>query len=48
VDVKNLFNTNPPFYNGNTAGIIGGAFGYNGFVSNPLGRVTSVGLRAKF
>ena len=48
VDVKNIFNTNPPFYNGNTAGIIGGAFGYNGFVSNPLGRVTSVGLRAKF
>ena len=28
--------------------IIGGAFGYNGFVSNPLGRVTSLGLRAKF
>jgi len=48
VDVKNIFNTNPPFYSGNTAGIIGGAFGYNGFVSNPLGRVTSVGLRAKF
>jgi iron complex outermembrane receptor protein len=48
VDVKNLFNTDPPFYSGNTAGIIGGAFGYNGFVSNPLGRVTSIGLRAKF
>ncbi|MEO9131939.1 MAG: TonB-dependent receptor, partial [Sphingomonas sp.] len=25
VDVKNLFNTQPPFYSGNTAGIIGGA-----------------------
>lgn len=48
VDVKNLFDSDPPFYSGNTAGIIGGAFGYNGFVSNPLGRVTSVGLRAKF
>ncbi|MEO6215514.1 MAG: TonB-dependent receptor [Sphingomonas sp.] len=48
VDVKNLFDKDPPFYNGNTAGIIGGAFGFNGFVSNPLGRLISVGLRAKF
>lgn len=48
IDVKNLFDSDPPFYSGNTAGIIGGAFGYNGFVSNPLGRLISVGLRAKF
>jgi iron complex outermembrane receptor protein len=48
VDVKNLFDTEPPFYNGNTAGIIGGAWGYNGFVSNPLGRQIAVGLRTKF
>jgi iron complex outermembrane receptor protein len=48
VDVKNLFDKDPPFYNGNTAGIIGGAWGYNGFVSNPLGRLIAVGLRTKF
>jgi|CZQE01.1.fsa_nt_gi iron complex outermembrane receptor protein len=48
VDVKNLFDKDPPFYNGNTAGIIGGAWGYNGFVSNPLGRQIAVGLRTKF
>jgi iron complex outermembrane receptor protein len=48
VDVKNLFDSEPPYYNGNTAGIIGGAWGYNGFVSNPLGRLISVGVRTKF
>ena len=48
VDVQNLFDKDPPFYNGNTNGILGGAWGYNGFVSNPLGRLISIGLRAKF
>jgi len=47
VDVQNVFDTDPPFYNGNTGGILGGASGYNGFVSNPLGRLTSIGLRIK-
>lgn len=48
LDVQNLFDKDPPFYNGNTSGILGGAWGYNGFVSNPLGRIVSLGLRAKF
>ena len=48
VDAQNLFDTKPRFYNGNTSGILGGAWGYNGFVSNPIGRLTSIGLRAKF
>lgn len=48
VDVQNLFDKDPPFYNGNTNGILGGAWGYNGFVSNPLGRLISIGIRAKF
>ncbi len=48
VDGQNIFDKDPPFHNGNTSGIIGGAFGYNAFVSNPLGRVVSFGLRAKF
>ena len=46
-DAQNLFNTNPPFYNGNTSGILGGAWGYNGFVSNPIGRLVSLGLRIR-
>jgi iron complex outermembrane recepter protein len=48
VDGQNIFDKNPPFYNGNTSGILGGAWGYNGFVSNPIGRLISIGLRAKF
>jgi iron complex outermembrane receptor protein len=48
VDVKNLFDTDPPFVNGNTAGINLGANGYNAFVSNPIGRVVSIGLRKTF
>jgi iron complex outermembrane receptor protein len=46
-DAQNLFNANPPFYNGNTSGILGGAWGYNGFVSNPIGRLVSLGLRIR-
>lgn len=48
VDIQNLFDKEPPFYNGNTGGFMGGAWGYNGFVSSPIGRITAVGLRAKF
>ncbi|RAK50776.1 TonB-dependent receptor domain-containing protein [Phenylobacterium deserti] len=48
IDIQNVFDTEPPFYNGNTAGILGGAWGFNGFTSNPIGRLVSVGLRAGF
>lgn len=48
VDVKNVFDQDPPFYNGNTNGILGGSYGFNGFVSNPLGRIVSLGFRARF
>jgi outer membrane receptor protein involved in Fe transport len=48
VDVKNLLNTDPPFYSGNTAGIGLGGNGYNGFLSNPIGRIASVGFRTDF
>jgi iron complex outermembrane recepter protein len=48
VDIQNLLDQDPPFFNGNTAGILGGANGFNGFVSNPIGRIVAVGLRANF
>ena len=48
VDGKNIFNKAPPFVNGNTGGIGIGANGYNAFISNPIGRVISAGLRATF
>jgi iron complex outermembrane receptor protein len=44
IDVKNLFDTSPPFIQGTTAG----GRGYDRTVANPLGRVISVGLSAKF
>lgn len=45
IDVKNAFDQDPPFYSGNTGGIGVGGYGYNGFVSNPLGRIISIGFR---
>ena len=48
IDVKNLFDKDPPFYNGNTTGVGVGAWGFNGFTSNALGRLISVGFRAEF
>jgi iron complex outermembrane recepter protein len=49
LDVRNLTDEEPPFYNGNTGGIIGNAtgWGYNGFVSNPVGRLVTLGIRAR-
>ncbi len=46
-DVKNVFDQDPPFYNGNTNGILGGSYGFNGFVSNPIGRIVSLGFRVE-
>ena len=40
VDIQNMFDKAPPFYNS--------ANGYDSFSGNPIGRVTSVGLRKKF
>ncbi|HEX2585004.1 MAG TPA: TonB-dependent receptor, partial [Steroidobacteraceae bacterium] len=49
-DIRNVSNSKPQFFNGNTGGIGGNAtgWGYNGFVSNPVGRMITVGLRTKF
>jgi iron complex outermembrane receptor protein len=53
LDGKNVFNRQPPFYNGTTGGILSpggntqGSFGFNGFVSNPIGRLISLGVRAE-
>jgi iron complex outermembrane receptor protein len=51
VNAKNLFDENPPFINATAngaAGSAGGAFGFNAFNASPIGRVISVGVRAKF
>jgi hypothetical protein len=48
VDVKNVLDSDPPFYSGNTAGIGLGGYGYNGFLSNPIGRIFAVGFRTTY
>jgi iron complex outermembrane receptor protein len=48
VDVKNILNSDPPFYSGNTNGQGVGGIGFDGFVSNPIGRIGSVGFRTDF
>jgi iron complex outermembrane receptor protein len=49
LDVRNVMDEEPSFYNGNTSGIFGNAagWGYNGFVSNPVGRMVTLGLRTR-
>jgi hypothetical protein len=46
--VKNILDSDPPFYSGNTSGIGLGGNGYNGFLSSPIGRIASIGLRTDF
>jgi len=48
IDVKNILNSDPPFYSGNTSGIGLGGNGYNGFLSNPIGRIFAVGFRTNY
>ena len=48
VNVKNVLDAAPPFYSGNTSGIGLGGNGYNGFLSDPIGRIISLGLRASY
>jgi iron complex outermembrane receptor protein len=46
--IRNLLNSYPPFFNG-TAGQNGGStFGFDAYVSNPIGRIIEVGYTAKF
>jgi iron complex outermembrane receptor protein len=48
LDVKNIFDTAPPFYNYAVPSNSNSNNGINTFVSNPIGRLVSVGLRAQF
>lgn len=43
--VRNLFNTYPPFFNGTQGS--NGTFGFDSYVSNPIGRIVEVGFTAK-
>ena len=44
--VRNLFNDYPPFFNGTQGS--NGTFGFDSYVSNPIGRIFELGFTAKF
>jgi iron complex outermembrane recepter protein len=48
IDMKNIFNKAPPFYNYAVPSNVNSSNGINTFVSNPIGRLFSVGFRAQF
>jgi iron complex outermembrane recepter protein len=48
IDVKNIFNAQPPFYNYAVPSNANSSNGINTFVSNPIGRLISLGVRAEF
>jgi iron complex outermembrane receptor protein len=50
VDVQNLFDKAPPFYNQGSLPGAGGLLtsGYDSFGGNPIGRIVSIGARKKF
>ncbi len=43
--VRNLLNTNPPFFNGTQGS--NGTFGFDAYTSNPIGRIIELGFTAK-
>ncbi len=48
LDFRNLTDEDPSFFNGNQGGFMGGAWGYDNYTSNPVGRLITVGVRARF
>lgn len=48
LDVRNVADKDPPFFNGNQSGFMGGAWGYDNYTSNPIGRQVTVALRTSF
>ena len=48
LDVRNIADEEPSFFNGNQGGFMGGAWGYDNFSANPVGRLITLGLRTSF
>jgi iron complex outermembrane recepter protein len=48
LDVRNLTDEDPPFFNGNQGGFMGGAWGYDNYTANPVGRLVTLGVRTSF
>jgi iron complex outermembrane receptor protein len=48
LDVRNLTDEEPSFFNGNQGGFMGGAWGYDNYTANPVGRLVTLGVRTNF
>ena len=48
LDVRNLTDEDPPFFNGNQGGFMGGAWGYDNYTANPVGRQVTLAVRMNF
>ncbi len=48
LNVRNITDEDPPFFNGNQGGFMGGAWGYDNYTANPVGRLITLGIRTDF
>jgi hypothetical protein len=48
LNVRNLTDEEPSFFNGNQGGFMGGAWGYDNYTANPVGRQVTLAVRATF
>jgi iron complex outermembrane recepter protein len=48
LDIRNLTDEEPPFMNHNQGGFMGGAWGYDNYTANPVGRLITLAVRANF
>jgi len=48
LNIRNITDEDPPFFNGNQGGFMGGAWGYDNYTANPVGRLITLGIRTQF
>jgi iron complex outermembrane receptor protein len=48
LNIRNLTDEDPPFMNHNQGGFMGGAWGYDNYTANPVGRMVTLAVRANF
>jgi iron complex outermembrane recepter protein len=48
LDFRNITDEEPSFFNGNQGGFMGGAWGYDNYTANPVGRLVTFGVRTTF
>ena len=48
LNIRNITDEDPPFFNGNLGGFMGGAWGYDNYNANPVGRLITLGIRTSF